>query len=304
MIKALGFDPEDLPAMFGAPDLGVTGWGTLKIDWRSMMTSLDGVFAAGDIVRGASLVVWAVRDGRDAAERIHSYLTTKAQAAARQSRRSDDDDDALRLHGIGQRLQGAPGAGASRPALQAGRARHPEGRDAHAGVPGQEPQRPHSDAAARGRHATSPNRTRSSGTSPRAPSSRRTDRLGARRDAAMDVLRAVQPRALHRRGALLEALLAPSSRRCRRWSCRDAWRRATPRSASWSSISRITHSSSASRFGLADIALYGYTHCRGRGRLQSRQLSRRSTPGWRASPRSPATSRSTTRTEQGREPCR
>ncbi|HKH69594.1 MAG TPA: FAD-dependent oxidoreductase, partial [Reyranella sp.] len=81
VLKALGFDPEDLPAQFAAPDLDITGWGTLKIDWRSMMTSLDGVFAAGDIVRGASLVVWAVRDGRDAAERIHSYLTSKAQAA-------------------------------------------------------------------------------------------------------------------------------------------------------------------------------------------------------------------------------
>jgi glutamate synthase (NADPH/NADH) small chain len=46
-----------------------------------MMTGLDGVFAAGDIVRGASLVVWAVRDGRDAAERIHAYLTGKAEAA-------------------------------------------------------------------------------------------------------------------------------------------------------------------------------------------------------------------------------
>ena len=81
MLKALGFDPEDLPALLSAPDLGVTGWGTLKIDWRSMMTSLDGVFAAGDIVRGASLVVWAVRDGRDAAERIHSWLAAKTQAA-------------------------------------------------------------------------------------------------------------------------------------------------------------------------------------------------------------------------------
>ncbi len=80
VLKALGFDPEDLPALMAAPDLGVTGWGTLKIDWKSMMTSLDGVFAAGDIVRGASLVVWAVRDGRDAAERIHAYLTTKAMA--------------------------------------------------------------------------------------------------------------------------------------------------------------------------------------------------------------------------------
>jgi glutamate synthase (NADPH/NADH) small chain len=77
-IKALGFDPEDLPTGFAAPDLAVTRWGTLKIDFKSMMTSLDGVFAAGDIVRGASLVVWAIRDGRDAAERIDSYLTRKA----------------------------------------------------------------------------------------------------------------------------------------------------------------------------------------------------------------------------------
>jgi len=83
VLMALGFDPEDLPAAMSAPDLGVTGWNTLKIDWKSMMTSLDGVFAAGDIVRGASLVVWAVRDGRDAAERIHSHLTAKALAAQR-----------------------------------------------------------------------------------------------------------------------------------------------------------------------------------------------------------------------------
>ncbi len=76
-IKALGFDPEDVSALFGAPDLAVTGWGTLKIDHRTKMTSLDGVFAAGDIVRGASLVVWAIRDGRDAAESIDSYVKAK-----------------------------------------------------------------------------------------------------------------------------------------------------------------------------------------------------------------------------------
>jgi len=81
VLKALGFDPEDLPALLKSPDLAVTGWGTLKIDWKSMMTNLDGVFAAGDIVRGASLVVWAVRDGRDAAERIHTYLANKAPMA-------------------------------------------------------------------------------------------------------------------------------------------------------------------------------------------------------------------------------
>jgi len=74
VIKALGFDPEDLPAMFDEPQLRVSKWGTVAIDWKTMMTDMPGVFAAGDIVRGASLVVWGVRDGRDAAERIHSFV--------------------------------------------------------------------------------------------------------------------------------------------------------------------------------------------------------------------------------------
>jgi glutamate synthase (NADPH/NADH) small chain len=74
VIKALGFDPEDVPALFGEPELKVSRWGTVKTDFRTMMTSLPGVFAAGDIVRGASLVVWAIRDGRDAADAIHTYL--------------------------------------------------------------------------------------------------------------------------------------------------------------------------------------------------------------------------------------
>ena len=80
VIKALGFDAEDLPKMFGAPDLGVTRWGTLRVDHKTMQTSLDGVFAAGDIVRGASLVVWAIRDGRDVSDHMHRYLKTKAAA--------------------------------------------------------------------------------------------------------------------------------------------------------------------------------------------------------------------------------
>ena len=81
VIKALGFDPEDLPALFGQEGLQVTRWGTLKINWRTMMTNLDGVFAAGDIVRGASLVVWGVRDGRDAAEAIDKWIIADANAA-------------------------------------------------------------------------------------------------------------------------------------------------------------------------------------------------------------------------------
>ncbi len=80
VLKALGFDAEDLSTSMKA-SFETTGWGTLKIDWKSMMTSLDGVFAAGDIVRGASLVVWAVRDGRDAAERIDAWLQARTPAA-------------------------------------------------------------------------------------------------------------------------------------------------------------------------------------------------------------------------------
>ena len=46
------------------------------------MSAMDGVFAVGDIVRGASLVVWAVRDGHDAAASIHTYLRDKKAGAA------------------------------------------------------------------------------------------------------------------------------------------------------------------------------------------------------------------------------
>ena len=82
-IEALGFDPEDMAGLFDTDEVTVTRWGTIKIDFRTMMTSMDGVFAAGDIVRGASLVVWAIRDGRDAAEEIHKYITAKESARAR-----------------------------------------------------------------------------------------------------------------------------------------------------------------------------------------------------------------------------
>ena len=74
VIKALGFDPENLPLLFEAQELQVTKWGTIKADFDTMETNLRGVFAAGDIVRGASLVVWAIKDGRDAASSIKDYL--------------------------------------------------------------------------------------------------------------------------------------------------------------------------------------------------------------------------------------
>ena len=74
VIKSLGFDPENLPKLFNAKELEVSKWGTIKINLQTMQTNINGVFAAGDIVRGASLVVWAIKDGRDAAIQIENFL--------------------------------------------------------------------------------------------------------------------------------------------------------------------------------------------------------------------------------------
>lgn len=81
VIKALGFEPEDLPTLWDQPELEVTRWGTIKADFRTHATSMDGVYAAGDIVRGASLVVWAIRDGREAAEAMLTRFNAQAMAA-------------------------------------------------------------------------------------------------------------------------------------------------------------------------------------------------------------------------------
>ncbi|MBL4916569.1 NAD(P)-dependent oxidoreductase [Szabonella alba] len=82
VIMALGFEPEDLPAQWEQPDLKVTRWGTVRADFQTHATNLPGVYAVGDIVRGASLVVWAIRDGREAADAILNYLAQGAVVAA------------------------------------------------------------------------------------------------------------------------------------------------------------------------------------------------------------------------------
>ena len=74
VIEALGFEPENLPLLFNQKNLNLTEWGTVKVNHNNLMTSLKGVFAAGDIVRGASLVVWGIKDGRDVAKYINKYL--------------------------------------------------------------------------------------------------------------------------------------------------------------------------------------------------------------------------------------
>ena len=83
VIEALGFDPENVPKLFNEPGLDVTKWGTIKVDLKTLKTNIKGVFAAGDIVRGASLVVWAIRDGKDAANGISEYLNQLSQKKIR-----------------------------------------------------------------------------------------------------------------------------------------------------------------------------------------------------------------------------
>ena len=82
VIKALGFEPEELPTLWGVPELEVTRWGTVKAEFTSGRTALPGVYAVGDIVRGASLVVWAIRDGRDCAEHVLQDFNKTAAVAA------------------------------------------------------------------------------------------------------------------------------------------------------------------------------------------------------------------------------
>ncbi len=82
VIKALGFEPENLPKLWGVDGLEVTRWGTVLADFQTHATSLPGVYACGDIQRGASLVVWAIRDGREAAQAIMAQFAGATAVAA------------------------------------------------------------------------------------------------------------------------------------------------------------------------------------------------------------------------------
>jgi glutamate synthase (NADPH/NADH) small chain len=78
VIAALGFDAEDLSGW----GVATTRWGTINVNPLTCETNLAGVYAAGDIVRGASLVVWAIREGRDAADAMHAWVQARAKVAA------------------------------------------------------------------------------------------------------------------------------------------------------------------------------------------------------------------------------
>jgi len=76
VLIAYGFDPVPFPADSDFAQLRLTDWGGIVVD-QNQMTSLPGVFAGGDSVRGPSLVVHAVRDARCAAAAMDRHVRAK-----------------------------------------------------------------------------------------------------------------------------------------------------------------------------------------------------------------------------------
>jgi glutamate synthase (NADPH/NADH) small chain len=74
VIVAIGNSPNPLLPL-RTPDLKTEKWGGVVVDKESGRTSIDGVFAGGDIVRGAATVISAMGDGKRAARAIHTFLS-------------------------------------------------------------------------------------------------------------------------------------------------------------------------------------------------------------------------------------
>jgi glutamate synthase (NADPH/NADH) small chain len=75
VVIAVGVSPNPIIQQ-SMPELEVTKWNTIKVD-ENMMTSIPGLFAGGDIVRGGATVILAMGDGRDAAKGMHNYIKEK-----------------------------------------------------------------------------------------------------------------------------------------------------------------------------------------------------------------------------------
>lgn len=75
VVVAIGVSPNPLiPSVL--PDLQTSKWGTIIVNDK-MQSSIEDIFAGGDIVRGGATVILAMGDGRKAAEGMHNYLITK-----------------------------------------------------------------------------------------------------------------------------------------------------------------------------------------------------------------------------------
>jgi glutamate synthase (NADPH/NADH) small chain len=80
VLIAYGFDPVPIFAAGNSDNIEVNKWGGVVAD-ENQMTSVPGVFAGGDLVRGPDLVVRAVRDSRKAAAGIHMYLLSQGRVS-------------------------------------------------------------------------------------------------------------------------------------------------------------------------------------------------------------------------------
>ena len=78
VLLAMGFLHPEHDGMLDQLGVELDGRGNIKVD-RNKMTSIPGVFAAGDASRGQSLVVWAIAEGRDAARGVDLYLTGRTE---------------------------------------------------------------------------------------------------------------------------------------------------------------------------------------------------------------------------------
>jgi len=84
VLLAMGFMGPVRGGMIEQLGLAVDGRGNVAT--TNFETSVDGIFAAGDMRRGQSLVVWAIAEGRQAAAAINEYLATKAEPVAQRHR--------------------------------------------------------------------------------------------------------------------------------------------------------------------------------------------------------------------------
>ena len=79
VLLAMGFTGPRRDGLLAELGVELARTGTVRTD-DAHRTTVEGVFAAGDVRRGASLIVWAIREGRDVAASIHAHLTASTSA--------------------------------------------------------------------------------------------------------------------------------------------------------------------------------------------------------------------------------
>jgi glutamate synthase (NADPH/NADH) small chain len=78
VIVSVGVSPNPLiPGVL--PDLKMSKWSTIVVNPETMQSSVEDIFAGGDIVRGGATVILAMGDGRKAAEGMHKYVSGKVK---------------------------------------------------------------------------------------------------------------------------------------------------------------------------------------------------------------------------------